>query len=236
MKNKKFSRLIFASAIYFTLSFFILGCNSTEPVQPVDLRVEYLTNPLGVDVEQPRFSWQIVSEERDVKQSAYRIIVDESLSEVKEKTGSVWDSGKISGDKTVNVEFSGGPLQSNTTYFWRVRVWLDDETSIWSEPASFHTGILDENEWQAQWITTQEEIVHASPLLRKQFQVEKEIDRAYVFVTATGFYELYLNGEKVGNHVLDPGITDYRKTVRPLELGKRWYVVWQSRPLDAADD
>jgi alpha-L-rhamnosidase len=148
-----------------------------------------------------------------VKQSAYRIIVGESLSEVKKETGSVWDSGKISGDKTVNVEFSGSPLQSNTTYFWRVRVWLDDEASIWSEPASFHTGILNENEWQAQWITTREEIVHASPLLRKAFQVEKEIDRAYVFVTATGFYELFLNGEKVGNHVLDPGITDYRKTV-----------------------
>jgi len=205
--------LIFVSIIYFALSFFILGCYSSEPVQPVDLTVEYLTNPLGVDVEQPRFSWKIFSEERDVKQVAYQVIVGESVKETENETGFVWDSGKIPDDETVNVEFGGNPLQSNTKYFWRVHVWLDDETSVWSEPAFFHTGILDENEWTARWITTQDEIIDASPLLRKQFQVEKEIEQAVAYVTAVGFYEFFLNGQKVGDHVLDPAITDYRKTI-----------------------
>src|SRR5690606_7424240 len=153
------------------------------------------------------------SEERDVKQAAFRIIVSESSKETENETGSVWHSGKISGDETVNLEFNGNPLQSNKKYFWRVRVWLDDQTSTWSEPASFHTGILNEGEWQAHWIITQDEITDASPLLRKDFQVEKEINQAYVYVTAAGFYELYLNGKKVGNHVLDPGVTDYRETI-----------------------
>jgi alpha-L-rhamnosidase len=199
--------------VLFFVALIFGSCSHNQKTAVTGLSVEYLTNPLGVDVEQPRFSWQIVSEERDVKQTAYQVITGESLNEVKNETGSVWDSGKISGSETTNVEYSGNPLQSNTTYFWRVRVWLNDESSVWSEPASFHTGILNADEWQAHWITTQDEIVHESPLLRKEFEVEKEIDRAFVFVTASGFYELFLNGEKVGNHVLDPGVTDYRETI-----------------------
>jgi alpha-L-rhamnosidase len=204
MKNIYF---VFFLAIIFT------SCTKGHKPQVVDLTVEYLTNPLGVDVEQPRFSWKIISEERDVKQSAYQIIVGESGKEMDNESGSVWDSGKILGDETVNVEFSGNPLQSNTKYFWRVCIWLDDETSVWSEPSFFHTGILNENEWTAKWITTQNEIADVSPLLRKQFQVEKEVEQAFAFVTAAGFYELYLNGKKVGDHVLDPGVTDYRETI-----------------------
>ncbi|SHI55138.1 alpha-L-rhamnosidase [Tangfeifania diversioriginum] len=197
----------------FLIAIIIISCVQNHKTNISELTVEYLTNPLGVDVEQPRFSWKIFSEERDEKQTAYQIIVGESAKETENETGSVWDSGKISGDETVNVEFSGKPLQSNTKYFWRVRVWLDDKTSVWSEPAFFHTGILNKNEWAAKWITTQNEIIDASPLLRKQFKVEKEIEQAVAYVTAAGFYEFYLNGQKVGNHVLDPGVTDYRETI-----------------------
>lgn len=196
----------------FFLAIIFVSCNNHNKSQVVDLTVEYLTNPVGVDVEQPRFSWKIISEERGVKQTAWQVIVSESLDEVKKEKGPVWDSGKTSGDKTANVEFAG-KLKSNTTYFWRVRTWLDEESAVWSAPARFHTGVLDEKEWKAKWITTQEEIVDASPLLRKQFQLEKEVEQAYAYVTAAGFYEFYLNGEKVGDHVLDPGVTDYRETI-----------------------
>ncbi|MBW6537345.1 MAG: family 78 glycoside hydrolase catalytic domain, partial [Mariniphaga sp.] len=198
---------------YFVLVMFLSSCTSPDDTEISGLTVEYLTNPLGIDVEQPRFSWKIFSDERDVKQVAYQIIVGESLNEVKKENGFVWDSGKITGRETVNGEYIGNPLQSNTKYFWRVSVWLDDEISVWSEPAFFHTGILNENEWKAKWITTQDEITDASPLMRKQFPIEKEIKQAIAYVTAAGFYELYLNGEKVGDHVLDPGVTDYRETI-----------------------
>ncbi|MEE4286738.1 MAG: alpha-L-rhamnosidase N-terminal domain-containing protein, partial [Mariniphaga sp.] len=214
MKNSIVNRYGTLRLVFIVFVFLIsISCQPPKKYEIKDLTVEYLTNPLGVDVEQPRFSWKIISEERDVMQSAFQIIVGESLSEVNKKTGSVWNSGKMESGGTVNQVYEGNALQSNATYFWRVRVWFSDESSVWSESASFHTGILNEAEWQAQWITTQDEIVHASPLLRKAFHAEKEIERAFVFVTATGFYELFLNGEKVGNHVLDPGVTDYRKTI-----------------------
>lgn len=200
------------SYFLFLLAIVFASCSHHNKSQVSNLTVEYLTNPLGVDVEQPRFSWKISSEERGVKQTAWQVIVGESLDDVKKEKGPVWDSGRISGDKTANVEFAG-KLKSNTTYFWRVRTWLDEENAVWSTPATFHTGILDEKEWQAQWISTQEEIVDASPLLRKQFQLEKKVEQAYAYVTAAGFYEFYLNGEKVGDHVLDPGVTDYRETI-----------------------
>ena len=214
MKNRISIKLGTLRLVFIVFVFLLsISCQSLKNYKINDLTVEYLTNPLGVDMEQPRFSWKIFSDERDVKQVAYQVIVGESVKEMESETGSVWDSGKIYGNETVNVEYNGNSLQSNTTYFWRVRVWLDDETSVWSDPVFFHTGILNENEWTAKWITTQDEIEDASPLLRKQFQVEKEIEQAFVYVTAAGFYEFYLNGEKVGNHVLDPGVTDYRETI-----------------------
>jgi alpha-L-rhamnosidase len=199
--------LFFATILLFT------GCNSSSDVKVDKMLVEYLPNPLGVDVAEPRFSWQLLSSQRDVHQVAYQIIVDESIDEVKKGNGGFWDTGKISSGETVNLQYEGMKLQSNTKYFWRVQVWLDDETSARSEPAFFQTGILNENEWQAKWITTQKEITDASPLLRKGFEVEKNIKQAFAYVTAAGFYEFFLNGEKVGDHVLDPGVTDYRKTI-----------------------
>jgi alpha-L-rhamnosidase len=207
--NKRFTAvfLFLATALFFT------GCNSSSDVKVDKMLVEYLQNPPGVDVAKPRFSWQLWSSQRDVHQAAYQIIVGESIDEVRKGNGQFWDSGKISSGETVNLGYEGNKLQSNTTYFWRVQVWLDDETSVWSEPAFFQTGILDENEWQAKWISTQEKITDASPLLRKGFQVEKNIKQAFAYVTAAGFYEFFLNGEKVGDHVLDPGVTDYRKTI-----------------------
>ncbi len=203
----------FICLLFSTIFLILQSCNTSTDSRIEDLTVEYLTSPLGVDTPQPRFSWKIISGEREVHQTNYQVIVAESLKEVEKETGTIWDSGEVSGDRTVNLEYAGAPLQSNTTYYWRVKAWLNDETSVWCEPAFFHTGIFDKTDWQAQWITTSDEIVHQSPLLRKQFQIEKEVEKAFVYVTAAGFYEFYLNGKKVGNHVLDPGVTDYRETI-----------------------
>jgi alpha-L-rhamnosidase len=189
------------------------ACTSHQEIKVNDLRVEYISNPLGMDTPHPRFSWKLDSERRGVYQQAYQLIAGESLKDVKNGTGKIWDSGKIVSGQTVNLEYDGAPLQSNKKYYWRVRVWSGDEKHFWSEPAMFHTGILDENEWTAQWVTAQEEITNESPLLRGQFKVDKKVEQAIAYVTARGFYEFFLNGEKVGDHVLDPAITDYSKTI-----------------------
>lgn len=203
-------RLILLTGFIFITAF---ACNSPESVRLSRLQVEYLTNPLGIDTPEPRFSWNLESDNRGVYQSAYQIVVGVNPSEVKKRTGSVWDSGRISDGNTVNIEYTGPKLQSNQPYYWSVGVWLETGESFWSEPAFFHTGMLDASGWQANWITTEEPITDKSPVFRKEFSVNKKVERAYAYVTACGFYEFFLNGSKVGDHVMDPGITDYRKTI-----------------------
>src|SRR5881396_2480608 len=80
------------------------------------LRVEYLTNPLGIDAPRPRLSWRISSAERNTVQAAYQVQVtkDEKL---------LWDSGRITADSSVFVTYAGPALTSRTRYVWRVRVW-----------------------------------------------------------------------------------------------------------------
>ena len=193
--------------------FIIAGCNAPSDAKVGDLRVEYLTNPVGVDLTNPLFSWKITSEYRGIKQQAYQIIVGKSPGDLKKKGRAVWDSGKITSGNSFNITYEGTPLQSNSKYYWQARIWTDSGKSILSEPAWFHTGIFDNRDWKASWITLPEEIVNKSPLIRKEFTIEKTISEAYLYVSAAGLYELYLNEKKVGDHVLDPAITDYRKTV-----------------------
>ncbi len=195
------------------LLLFLFACNKSQDIRVEDLRVEYMINPIGVDTHVPRFSWQLVSRERNVNQQACRIIVAETLSDINNEDGAIWDSDKLISGDAVNIEYEGKPLQTNKRYYWRVCIQTDGGEQIWSPAASFHTGILDNSEWSAQWITSDEEVIHDSPLLRKEFNIDKKIKHAFAFISARGFYEFYLNGEKVGDHVLDPAITDYRKTI-----------------------
>ncbi|WP_186757594.1 family 78 glycoside hydrolase catalytic domain [Echinicola salinicaeni] len=199
--------------ILFICFFLIHGGILARQVNVLELRCDYLENPQGIDNEKPRFSWVLASKDRGTFQESYRIIVDEQLKNIKEKIGESWDSGQISSDRSVNIDYAGRQFKSNTTYYWRASVITDQGKEYWSEPASFHTAILKQEEWLGEWITTQEEIVNEAPIFRKSFHLDKKIKDAHVFVTALGFYELYLNGDKVGDHVLDPAITDYRKRI-----------------------
>ncbi|GHU63976.1 hypothetical protein FACS1894123_07890 [Bacteroidia bacterium] len=176
------------------------------------LRCEYQTNPVGIDVDSPRFSWIITAGERGVHQQSYRIIVSNSRNEVLNKLGNQWDSGWTESDNTINVAYEGQPLAGNHTYFWRTASLINGK-EVWSEPAIFHTGLLRQNEWNAKWLSTDETLLHASPLFRKDFTIDKKVKNAHVYVTAAGICELYLNGRKVGSDVLHPAVSDYRKTV-----------------------
>lgn len=202
---------------FFFLVFCNLSCsdgNSIDSELAVsNLKCEYLNNPLGIDVQQPRFSWKILSKQRGISQSAYQILVADNEDDLKKGNGNQWDSEKIASDQTTNIDFSGLQLQSNKNYYWLVKVWSNNNRKpTSSDLAFFHTGLLNNSDWKAKWITTKD-INNESPILRKEFELNKLVKHAYAFVTACGYYELHLNGKKVGDHVLDPGITDYRKTI-----------------------
>ena len=181
---------------------------STAPpkgaIAPYDLRVEYLTNPLGVDVAKPRFFWKNRHSDRGQSQTAFELIVSSSPSA---DTGDMWESGKISSDSSIQIVYGGKPLASNRTYYWKVRIYdSEDKASPWSEVARFDTGLLAPSDWKGQWIGS-------DGLLRREFILPEEPRRARAYIAGLGYYELRLNGRKVGNHVLDPGWTNYKKRV-----------------------
>jgi len=187
----------------------------TVAAQPVveQLRIEGLENPVGLHVSQPRFSWILVSPQRNVSQSAFEIRVGKNPASL-QKGESSWTSGKKMSDQSVHVPYEGKPLMSGEKYYWQVRVWDHaGKVSGWSKMAEWRMGLLQPGDWKADWITPgyKEDSMYASPLLRKEFSSRKKIKSATAFITAHGLYEAQLNGKRVGDAYLAPGWTSYNK-------------------------
>jgi len=192
------------------------------------LKCEYLDNPINIDTKKPRFSWILSSNERNLSQKAYQIIVSSSYENALNEIGDMWDSGKVESDENVNIEYAGKDLESFKKYFWRVRCWTqNDEVCPYSDIATFETTMLKDEDWKAKWVskkTLKSFLSGGDPVsgeksykqfyatyFRKDFEVKKLVKRARAYISGLGLYELRLNGKKVGNNVLDPGQTDYSK-------------------------
>jgi len=205
-------------------------------ISPERLRCEYKTDPVGIDTAAPRLDWIVVSDQRAQAQSAYRIIVATSMKTLESGQGDAWDTGMVESGETTFIEYSGTPLESDRQYFWKVRAWDNGGTpSEWSEPATWSMGLLDQKEWQAKWIGRDlpvskevklqkqtsfslggrftEKKYFPSLYIRKEFEVAKPVKRAVVFATALGIYELYINGNRVGNDYFTPGWSEYNKRI-----------------------
>jgi alpha-L-rhamnosidase len=203
--------------------------SSDAALRPVGLKCEYETNPLGLDVLTPRLSWRLESRRRAQMQSAYQILVASCEQNVQTHRGDLWDSGKVSSDRSIQINYEGRSLQSCERCYWKVRVWDEaGNSSPYSDVATWEMGLLDEGAWQAKWISAKylaaahppavnlppDDVLerhHRAPLLRRGFRLRESPARARVYVCGLGYYELYLNGAKVGDHVLDPAQTDYEK-------------------------
>ena len=177
------------------------------PQPPTDLRCEYLSNPIGIDVREPRFSWVLHHTARAQAQSAYQVLVSSRPEGVNRDSGDVWDSGRVASSDSIQVVYAGKPLVSGKTYYWKVRYWDSaGNASPYSAVAQLEMGLLSRDEWKGQWIG-------GDNLLRKELTLNGKIVRARAYVTALGYYELRINGEKVGKNVLDPAWTTYPKRV-----------------------
>ncbi|NBB76064.1 MAG: alpha-L-rhamnosidase, partial [Bacteroidetes bacterium] len=175
--------------------------------------MEFITEPVGLDVEYPRFSWIPVSNKRGAEQSAYRILVSNDPGKIEDLEGDLWDSGKVVSSETIHILYEGPALKSVEDYYWRVQIWDElGEASEWSHIQHFSTGLIHQDEWIGKWVSHPDSSVSA-PLVRTEFEIGKPVKKATAFVTGAGYYELYLNGKKVGNHVLDPALTDFRKRI-----------------------
>ena len=199
----------------FFLFFLIPGNINAQSLVVKDLTVEYKINPVGIDVLKPRFSWKIEGSGNDIMQTAYslRVATGKKFS----PSQIVWKSGMIPGDGSVLQEYAGSALKSGQRYYWEVKI-RDNKgrESRWSEPAFFEMGLLSPSDWKARWIEMDNDTgrYSPSPHFRKEFKVTKQVAKAVIYATSHGFYELSLNGKKVGDQVLTPGWTSYGKRLQ----------------------
>lgn len=176
-------------------------------MKAIRLKTEYLSNPMGIDIDRPRLFWNC---EGGIKQTAYQIIASDD-------TGTLlWNSGEVE-SADLRVQWGGAPVPSRTRVLWKIRLWDEDgEPGEWSE-AYFETGLPKGEPWQAKWITGD-----YTPKKRERYPVDcfrktfttPEVKKARLYITACGLYEAQLNGRRVGDFILAPGHTDYRKRVQ----------------------
>ena len=204
------------------LSFLFIGAAQGGSVFVEGLQTEQLINPLGIDVISPRLSWRIVSNERGVVQTGYHILVASSPEKLAQNEADIWDSGTVASNASQWIDYQGTKPVSNKRYYWKVKVNTNIGETTWSDTAFWGMGLLGENRWKGRWIGLEK----ASPwdtesqwsrlsarYLRKEFNLRKEVKQATVHISGLGLYELFINGQRVGDLVLAPAPTDYRKTL-----------------------
>ncbi len=187
------------------------------------LRCEARAEPLGVDALSPRLSWILESNERAQRQTAYRVRVASSEKFLKAGQGDLWDSGKVAGNGTVDIAYAGRPLRSGQRCFWQVQVWDQaDQPSGWSDPSWWEMGLLHAGDWTGEWIndgkanpTNDADFYRddPAPLFRRELKLTKTVRRARLYFSGLGYYEASLNGQRIGDQMLDPGWTMYGRRV-----------------------
>jgi alpha-L-rhamnosidase len=208
-------------------------------VKVTEPRCEYLSNPLGLDVSNPRLSWRLEarnSRARGQRQTAYDILVSSDEQLLEHGKGDLWDSGLVNSDESVNIPYEGKPLQSGMGCFWKVRV-RDEHGNLsdWSQRASWTMGLLSPADWKAKWIGADAVYVKGEgwpppdntvpdPWFRKAFDLASTPSKAVVYVASIGYHELYVNGQKVGDSVLMPSTADYRHRARYVTYDVQKYL------------
>jgi alpha-L-rhamnosidase len=199
--------LIAITLIFLSITSFI-RCKDKAFVSVGNLTCEYLTDPRGIDAINPQLSWQLESDQRGQKQTVYRLLVASSSKKLAKDDGDLWDSGKITSDQSQHIEYKGKSIRSRAVCFWKVMIWdKDGKPSAWSEPASWSMGLLEEEDWTAQWIGSPDSAT--APYYRHSFNLEDVPEWAPVYLASLGYFELFINGEKVGNEVLAPAVSNF---------------------------
>jgi alpha-L-rhamnosidase len=206
--------LLFVFLIFTKLTF-------AQNIEINHLKTDNQTTPLGGDNPVPEFSWILQSSQRGTAQTAYEIVVSDD--ERKLEPGNYWQSGKIEGNQTFGIRYSGKSLKSFTRYFWKVRVWDErGKVSDWSAPSWFETSMMSLSDWKAKWISDQSPLPQndedfyletPNPLLRKEIKLKKEVKSARLYIAGLGYSIAYINGQRVGDHMLDMPWTQFDKQI-----------------------
>ena len=254
-------RLISLLTHFFLLTLFSIAAVAA---QPSALKCEYLVNPIGIDNASPRLSWQMLDHRKGAVQQAYRILVGTDSIQLINKTGIVWDSGKVLAATNL-ITYKGAALRPFTKYYWQLVLWDKEGKPLQTAIANFEMGMMGMENWKGTWISDRNDMnTKPAPYFRKVFNPAKQIKSARAYIAAAGLYELYLNGKKVGDHRLDPMYTrfdrrnlyvsyDVTSSLKPgnnaigVLLGNGWYnhqslavwnfdkAPWRARPTFCLD-
>lgn len=192
----------------------LASCSSlTDKSKAVNLRCEYLVNPIGIDAINPRFTWWIEDQRMGAGQTSYEIFVGTDSSGISIGRADKWDSGEIRSCSNL-VLYSGEALEPLTKYYWSVRIRDNNgKLSKISETASFETGMMKESNWKGSWISDTRDIdLKPAPYFRKAFFIDRKVKKARAYIAVAGLYELYINGQRVGDHRLDPAYTRFDRS------------------------
>lgn len=212
---------IVSRLLLFSLLFFTPICVVSQKLVVDDLQCENKSNFLGIDEWHPNLSWRLLNDTlvKDVMQTASRIQVVRDVPDFKNASMVIWDTEKQESDQSVNVVYQGKPLEPQTKYFWRVKIWDNHgRESNWSKPETWETGFMGTDRWKAKWIipdTEMEENTPApSPMLRKDFIMSDDVKKARLYISSRGLYHATLNGELVTENIFTPGWTSYNKRIQ----------------------
>ena len=203
----------------FICNLFVMNAQTAIKPGITNLRTEYKINPVGIDVQQPRLSWEIISDRRNVVQTNYQIRVAATIEDLKSGNNLLWNTGKVNSDQSIHLPYKGPALKSGQRVYWQTRIWDDNDIpSEWSKIVYWEIGLLHPSDWQASWISKANEQDNSGslpcPVFRKEFTIDKKISSARAYVTCLGLYEMELNGQKVGNQVFTPGWTSYNNRLQ----------------------
>lgn len=211
----------YLAKVLFLLGLGLISPNAYSTSAIYDLTADYATNPIGIDSKEPVLSWKIRDKRINVRQIAYQILVSTTEANLKNGIGDMWNTGKVNGDQSVNIAYHGSLLTSRQRCYWKVRIWNNKgEHTEFSEVNYWEMGLLESTDWLGKWISQVPSAKGAPPLLpapvfRKPFSIPgNKIRTARAYISGLGYYALYINGNRVGDHILDPVLTRYDRRVK----------------------
>lgn len=237
----------YSGLLMFGLLALLIACTGPRDVQITfpRLTVDGREAPLAIETQTPLFGWQLTSPMQGGSQSAWQILVASTPDLLKPGKANFWDSGKVVSAQSQGLRYTGIPLPGKQVLYWKVRVWNENgHASDWSMAQRFSTGIFNPKDWQAKWISSRPHEVSAARgyfgtyeqkedknpgdtaaiLMRREMNLLNKPSRAMAYICGLGYYELYINGSKVGNHIMDPVFSDYQRSVYYLSYDVTEYL------------
>jgi alpha-L-rhamnosidase len=216
---------LFSGCLLFLV--FVCVCSATADSLRVEgLTCEYLVDPLGIDVETPRFSWKLADPKhiRGQRQTAYHLLVATTPEKLRNGDADVWNSGTVASGQSHLVTCDSAKFQSGADYYWKVRIYdRDGKASAWSATARFSMGLLDREEWTGKWIKHPGATPEKHIWFRKKLKLDDKTASAFAYVATSGYHEIYVNGRKADGRVLAPASTRIDKRI--------FYVTYDLAPL-----